>query len=108
LEMMSLELRAGRSLKEALNGLSDRLGIDEARSFATLMQQSEELGSSLVQSLRVYSDEMRAKRYARAEEKAHALPAKLVIPLALFIFPVILAVTLFPAALKVFKALGIH
>jgi tight adherence protein C len=104
----SLELRAGRSLKEALDNLSHRLGIDEARSFATLLQQSEELGSSLVQSLRVYSEEMRQKRYARAEEKAHALPAKLVIPLALFIFPVILAVTLLPAALKIYKALGIH
>ena len=51
---------------------ADRLGIPEAKSFATLIQQSEELGSSLVDSLRVYSDEMRAKRYARAEEKAHA------------------------------------
>lgn len=107
LRFMSLELRAGRSTREALENLSGRLGIEEARSFATLIQQSEELGSSLVQSLRVYSDEMRAKRLSRAEEKAHSLPVKLVVPLALFIFPVILGITLMPVALKLFQALKI-
>ena len=105
LGIMSLELRAGRSTKEALQNLGARLGIDEARSFATLVQQSEELGTSLVQSLRVYSDEMRAKRLSRAEEKAHALPVKLVLPLALFIFPVILGITLMPVAIKLLAAL---
>jgi tight adherence protein C len=104
---MNLELRAGRPLREALANLGDRLGIDEARSFATLLQQSEELGSSLVQSLRIYSDEMRAKRLARAEEKAHGLPAKLVLPLGLCVFPVILAITLLPVVLRIYKALGI-
>lgn len=107
LRFMTLELRAGRSTREALDNLAQRLGIEEAKSFATLIQQSEELGSSLVQSLRVYAEEMRAKRLARAEEKAHGLPAKLVIPLGLFIFPVILGVTMMPVALKVFRALGI-
>ncbi|MFN4140905.1 type II secretion system F family protein [Aestuariivirga sp.] len=107
LGFMSLELRAGKSTREALENLALRLGIPEAKSFATLIQQSEELGTSLVQSLRVYSDEMRAKRLARAEEKAHALPVKLVLPLALFIFPVILGITLMPVAMKLFRALGI-
>ncbi|MGH6906643.1 MAG: type II secretion system F family protein [Aestuariivirga sp.] len=107
LRFMSLELRAGRSTREALENLSGRLGIEEARSFAMLIQQSEELGSSLVQSLRVYSDEMRAKRLSRAEEKAHSLPVKLVLPLALFIFPVILGITLMPVAMKLFQALKI-
>jgi len=107
LGFMSLELRAGKSTREALENLGNRLGIPEAKSFATLIQQSEELGSSLVQSLRVYSDEMRQKRLARAEEKAQSLPVKLVLPLALFIFPVILGVTLMPVAIKLFRALGI-
>jgi len=107
LGFMSLELRAGKSTREALDNLAIRLGLEEAKSFATLIQQSETLGSSLVQSLRVYSDEMRAKRLARAEEKAHSLPVKLVLPLALFIFPVILGVTLMPVAMKLYQALGI-
>ena len=84
-----------------------RLGIPEAKSFATLIRQSEELGTSLVQSLRVYSEEMRLKRLARAEEKAFALPVKLVLPLGFFIFPVVLGVTLLPVVIKLFSALGI-
>ena len=106
LTFMSLEVRAGMSTKEALENLGMRLGIPEARSFSTLIRQSEELGTSLVTSLRVYSEEMRQKRLARAEEKASSLPAKLVLPLGFFIFPVVLGVTLLPVAIKLFNALG--
>ena len=108
LGFMSLELRAGRSTRDALQNLSGRLGIEEAKSFSTLIQQSEELGTSLIQSLRVFSDEMRNKRLSRAEEKAQSLPVKLVLPLAFFIFPVILGITLMPVAIKLFAALKIH
>jgi tight adherence protein C len=101
LQFVSSELRAGRSVRDALSNLGARLGIDEARAFATLVQQSEELGSSLVQTLRVYSAEMREKRYARAEAKAYGLPVKMVIPLGLFCFPAIMGVTLFPIALRI-------
>ncbi|TMJ35507.1 MAG: type II secretion system F family protein [Alphaproteobacteria bacterium] len=103
---MTMEIRAGKSTKDALETLGKRLGIDEARSFATLIRQSEELGTSLVQSLRVYSDEMRLKRLTRAEEKAHALPVKLVIPLGIFIFPVIMGVTMLPVALRLIKLMA--
>lgn len=107
LRLMCLELRAGYSFRDALDNLAERLGIEEAKSFATLLQQSEELGSSMVGTLRIYSDEMRAKRLSRAEEKAHALPAKLVIPLGLCVFPVILGITLLPVFLRAYKALGL-
>jgi len=107
LAFMSLEMRAGKSTREALENLGMRLGIPEAKSFATLIRQSEELGTSLVQSLRVYSEEMRLKRLARAEEKAFSLPVKLVLPLGFFIFPVVLGVTLLPVVIKLFGALGI-
>ena len=108
LGFMSLELRAGRSTRDALENLGGRLGIEEAKSFTTLIQQSDELGTSLIQSLRVFSDEMRAKRLSRAEEKAQSLPVKLVLPLAFFIFPVILGITLMPVAIKLFAALYPH
>jgi tight adherence protein C len=107
LSLMALEVRAGKPTREALDNLGIRLGIPEAKAFATLIRQSEELGTSLVQSLRVYSEEMRQKRLSRAEEKASSLPAKLVIPLGFFIFPVVLGVTLLPIAIKLFSSLGI-
>jgi tight adherence protein C len=100
IHMTILELRAGRPLGEALERLGDRLGIDEARSFATLLQQSEELGTSLTETLRVYSDDMRHQRLARAEEKAYSLPAKLSVPLTLCIFPVVMVVTMLPVIIR--------
>ncbi|KAA2234942.1 type II secretion system F family protein [Salinarimonas soli] len=105
LYMVSLEMRAGKSLTESLERFGRRLGIEEATMLATLLQQSAELGTSLTQSLKVYSEEMRNKRLSRAEEKAYALPAKLVVPLTLFIFPVLLITLLLPAVLQVRAAM---
>jgi tight adherence protein C len=100
IHMANLEIRAGRTLTEALEHLGDRLGLEEARSFATLIQQSAELGSSITAALRVYSDDMRHKRLSRAEEKAYALPAKLSIPMMLCIFPVLFVVILLPVFVR--------
>ena len=101
LYMTTLEIRAGRSSSEALNRLAARTGLAEAQSLATLLQQSEELGSSLAHSLRIYSDDMRNKRLMKAEEKAYALPAKLTIPLTLFIFPVLLITLMLPVIIRI-------
>src|SRR5207253_5282908 len=103
--MATLEIRAGRTLSEALEHFGDRLGLDEARSFATLLQQSEELGSSLTDALRVYSDDMRHQRLSRAEEKAYSLPAKLSVPLTLCVFPVVIIVIMLPVFVR-FKVGG--
>jgi tight adherence protein C len=100
IHITTLEMRAGRSLSEALEHLGDRLGLEEARSFATLLQQSEELGSSMTDALRVYSDDMRHKRLSRAEEKAYSLPAKLSVPLVLCVFPVLVVVIMLPAYVR--------
>ena len=103
--MATLEMRAGRTLSEALEHFGDRLGLEEARSFATLLQQSEELGSSLTDALRVYSDDMRHQRLSRAEEKAYSLPAKLSVPLTVCVFPVVIIVIMLPVFVR-FKVGG--
>jgi tight adherence protein C len=100
IHMTNLEIRAGRTMSDALEHLGDRLGIEEARSFATLIQQSEELGSSITDALRVYSDDMRHKRLSRAEEKAYSLPAKLSLPMMICIFPVLFVVILLPVFVR--------
>jgi tight adherence protein C len=104
--LMGAEMRAGRGTMEALQNFADRIGIDEAKSLALLIQQSLELGTDVSQALRTFSDEMRDKRASRAEEKAAALPAKLVIPMGAFIFPVILVVILTPILLKLARSFG--
>ena len=100
IHITNLEIRAGRTLTEALDHLADRLGLEEARSFANLIQQSDELGSSISNALRVYSDDMRHKRMSRAEEKAYALPAKLTVPMMVCIFPAIFIVILAPVIVR--------
>jgi tight adherence protein C len=106
IHMATLEIRAGRTMSEALEHLAERLALEEARSFATLIQQSDELGSSITDALRVYSDDMRHKRLSRAEEKAYSLPARLSIPMMICIFPVLFVVILLPVVVRVY--LGIY
>jgi tight adherence protein C len=101
LMMMRAEMRAGRSTIDALNSLSERLGFDEARSFVLVLRQSVELGSDVGEALRVFSDEMRDKRLMRAEENANKLPVKMVFPMAVLIFPVIMAEVMLPLGLRV-------
>jgi tight adherence protein C len=100
IHMTNLEIRAGRNLKEALERFAERLALEEARAFATLINQSIDLGSSITEALRVYSDDMRHKRLSRAEEKAYALPAKLSLPMMVCIFPVLFVVILLPVVVK--------
>jgi len=100
-----LELRAGRSHEDALRRMADRSGADDIRAFATLLVQSTKLGSSIAQTLRVYSAEMREKRRLRAEEKAHRLPVLISIPLVACMLPVMIGVLMLPAAIRVVRAI---
>ena len=100
IHMTNLEIRAGRPLKDALERFADRLALDEARAFATLINQSIDLGSSITDALRVYSDDMRHQRLSLAEEKAYALPAKLAVPMMVCIFPVLFIVILLPVFVR--------
>jgi tight adherence protein C len=108
LRFLVLELRAGKSRKEAWSAFADRLGIDDARQLATMLRQAEEMGTSLGDTLTVFSQDMRAKRMLRAEEKALALSAKLTVPLILFIFPCLLGSLMLPAAARLGQVFGHH
>jgi len=105
LRVLTLELRAGRSRRDAWTAFAERLGIDEARSLATMLRQAEEMGTSLGETLAVFSEDMRSKRMLYAEEKAMALPAKMMIPLILFIFPCLIGVLMLPAAYRIKETL---
>ena len=105
LDLLNLELMAGRSRHEALKNFADRLGLEETKSLAVMIRQAEEMGSSLGTALRTFSEEMRSKRMLLAEEKALALSAKLTVPLVLFIFPTIMGMLLLPAGVRLAGAL---
>ncbi len=103
--LLNLEIRAGKSRKEALRNLADRTGLDDISSLVTLINQSEELGVSISQTLRVHSDSMRTKRQMRAEAMAGRIPVKLTIPLVLFIFPCIFVVVVGPGVISIIRHL---
>lgn len=100
LRALTLELRAGRARKDAWAAFADRIGIEDARALATMLRQSEEMGTSLGETLSVFSQDLRAKRMLKAEEKALALSAKLTVPLIIFIFPCLLGALMLPAAAR--------
>jgi tight adherence protein C len=104
LYLVSLELRAGNSLHEALGNLGRRVELDEILSLRHCSSRPAPRHQHR-RLLRVYSDEMRSKRLSRAEEQAHALPVKLVVPLGLFVFPVMLVVIMLPVVIRIKTAL---
>jgi len=100
LRLINLELRAGKARAEALRNLADRTGVDDLSSLVTMLIQTDKFGTSVAQSLRVYSETLRTKRRQRAEEAAAKTGVKMVFPLVFCIFPAIWVVTIGPAAIR--------
>jgi len=107
IDLLNMELRAGRERHKAMYNFADRADFQEAKAMVTMLRQSEEMGSSLGIALRAFFEEMRHKRMMSAEEKAMALPAKLTVPLILFIFPAILVLLLLPASIRIMAGLQV-
>jgi tight adherence protein C len=105
LHLLTLELRAGSSRDKALRNLAQRTGVEEVNSFATMLIQADRFGTSIADSLRVFSDELRTKRKMRAEEMAAKIPLKLLFPMVLCIFPALLLVLLGPAFIQIYRIL---
>jgi tight adherence protein C len=103
--MVTLEFQAGKSRPDALASLARRMDVQEARVFATMIAQSETLGTSLATTLRVLADEMRRDRMLNAEKRAAELPVKMAIPLVLLIFPALFSVIMTPLMIRIFRAL---
>lgn len=99
----TLQLRAGASREVALRKMADTANVDEISSFATLLIQSDKLGTSIGATLRVYANEMRERRRMRAEEKAHRIPVLISIPLVTCMLPVMIGILMMPAAIRVVR-----
>jgi tight adherence protein C len=100
------EIRLGRSRREALTALADRMDVPDVTTFVAAVTQATDLGVSMARILRVQADQMRIRRRQRAEQEAQRAPLKMAFPLAFLIFPAILIVLLGPAALALMDALG--
>lgn len=101
----TLQMRAGAAREDALRRMGTSSGVEEIKSFATLLIQSDRLGTSVATTLRVYAAEMREKRRMRAEEKAHRLPVLISIPLVMCMLPTMIGVLMLPAVVRTIRIL---
>jgi len=107
LQFVNLEMRIGKTRIDALRELARRTGLDDIKSLTAMLIQTERFGTSIAQSLRVYSDDMRLKRRQRAEEMSAKTSVKMVPPLVFFIFPALMVVILGPAVITLIRQLGV-
>jgi len=103
LHLVNLEMRVGKTRIDALRELARRTGLEDIKALVAMLIQTERFGTSIAQSLRVHSDELRTKRRQRAEEMAAKTTVKMVPPLVFFIFPALMVVILGPAALTIYR-----
>jgi tight adherence protein C len=105
LQLTNLEMRAGGTREQSLRNLGMRTGVEAVGVFAAMLTQAEKFGTSIGDSLRVFSDDLRYKRQMRAEEFAAKVPTKMLFPLVVFIFPAIVMVIIGPAAIQIVRTL---
>jgi len=100
LDLVNAEIRIGRTRIEALHELAKRTGVDDIKTLVAMLVQTDRFGTSIAQSLRVHSDELRTKRRQRGEELAAKATVKMIPALVFFIFPALLVVILGPALIS--------
>ena len=104
-DIVNREMVAGKPRVDALRALTDRTGVEDVKSLVAMLIQTERLGTSLAQSLRVHSDSLRLRRRQRAEEAAAKTTIKLVFPLVFLLFPSLFIVILGPGVLQILHVL---
>jgi tight adherence protein C len=105
LQLINLEMRAGKRRADALRNFADRTGEPEIRKLVAILIQNDRFGTSMGESLRTHSDFMRIARRQEAEERAGKVGVKLVFPIFFFIMPSMLIVAAGPGILQIFKYL---
>ena len=105
LHLTNLEIRAGGTREKSLKNLALRTGVEEIDTFAVMLTQADKFGTSIGESLRVFSDDLRHKRQARAEELAAKVPTKMLFPLVVCVFPSIIMVIMGPAVIQVIRTI---
>jgi len=100
------EINLGAPRIDSLKRMAERVDFQDMTSLVSMIQQSEEYGSSLSTVLRNYADDMRMRRFQRAEAQAAKVPVKILFPMVVFFFPVVFIIIFFPVILSLFEGLG--
>ncbi len=102
--LVTVEIRAGIDRVESLKNLAKRTGLEDINGMVSLLAQSMRFGTSVAETLRVYSEDFRDKRMQAAEEEAAKVGTKMIFPMVLCLFPAFFVVAIGPAILKVLEA----
>lgn len=105
LQLVLMEMRAGFSKEKALRNLALRSGVEDVDTLVAMLIQSERFGTSMGDSLRVHSENLRGKRSLLAEEAAAKIALKLLFPLIFCVFPTLMLVLMGPAVIEVYRVL---
>jgi tight adherence protein C len=105
-DLVNAEVHVGKTRMEALRSLSTRTGVDDLQALVATLIQTDRFGTSVAQSLRIHSDDLRMKRRQRAEEMAAKTTIKMLIPLVFFIFPALFVVILGPAVITMLRMMA--
>lgn len=97
------EMLMGKARREALKDLGERSTVGELKIFASSLAQADQLGISIKNVLSAQSQQLRISRKQRAEEKAMKAPVKMMLPLVVFIFPVIFLILLGPSVVEIIR-----
>jgi tight adherence protein C len=100
---VTMSVRAGQERGVAFQQFVRRTGIEDIKSLAAMIIQSERFGTSLSQALKVYADALRMRRRLRAEAAIGKAGIKMLFPIVLFILPVLFVITLVPGMLSVMR-----
>jgi tight adherence protein C len=99
--ILVMQVRAGQERTVAFQQLVKRTGIEDLKSLAAMIIQSERFGTSLAQALKVYADALRTRRRLRAEAAVGKAGIKMLFPIVIFILPVLFVITLVPGLISV-------
>jgi tight adherence protein C len=105
IHVLGIEINAGRKRADALRNLGKRTGSKDLQSLTATLIQTDRFGTSIAQSLRVFSETMRVTRRLRAEENAAKMTIKMLIPMVFFIFPALFIVIMGPAVIAIIQQL---
>lgn len=100
-----MQVKAGQDRSKAFSQLVRRTGIEDIKSLAAMIIQSERFGTSLSQALKVYAESLRTRRRLRAEATVGKAGIKMLFPVVLFILPALFVITLVPGVLSVLRDL---
>jgi len=104
LTLLNAELRTGITREAALKNMGERTGVQNVNSLVGMMVQSDKMGTSISQALRVHSSFLRTQRALKAEEQAAKLPVKIMFPMLMFIFPAVFILVLGPAVIHIIQS----